>query len=636
MNYSISELKTNNNHLDIFKAKINIEAKLNSKNEYKKWLYWKDLPQVTENETEDLKNYIYGLRNTSTIRDIDFDYNKYLRLQTANLLTSDFFPNTLTYGRGGIGHYTYEVINPITDQADEKIFFGDRTILEFRSVGAFQVLKGQLDNNGSTAKISTIKITQIEYKTLKKKFYEAGMLAQMLIGCPGTNSVINGYLKPIIGEMGWAGVKQNDAERYIKIFLKTIDREDREKETINSLKSYYKNEKFSKLKTKEGLVHDSCLWSNTEILHFQNNLKKIVGKKEKKLSKITTGEEVWSTEAVEVNQIIDRYFCEGLTIVAGRPKGGKSWLMLNASLAVENDLKFLGEKVKQTRCLYYALEDNSNRLKRRWGSLGLKDQDRKPDIIYLKDLQNKLGDGLEDEIETYIKESGYKLIVIDTYAKAKSSKINLKVQYDVDTKSLSGLQELGLRYGVAIVVIHHTRKPDRRDGESDEFDAISGTSGIQGVADTLIVLTSKRKSKDVTKLFLTSRDLEPLEKEIKLDSSFWWEVIGNVGDDNTAKQTVLQDHIIEAVKWWTVKPISNSTAKLFEEDAIKKIPKNENIIQACSPKQICEYFVLAQTLNIHNEPYKESTIKKETQRMRDKYNLLQSGVDPHTYRLQSF
>ena len=81
---------------------------------------------------------------------------------------------------------------------------------------------------------------------------------------------------------------------------------------------------------------------------------------------------------------------------------------------------------------------------------------------------------------------------------------------------------------------------------------------------------------------------------------------------------------------------SNSTAKLFEEDAIKKIPKNENIIQACSPKQICEYFVLAQTLNIHNEPYKESTIKKETQRMRDKYNLLQSGVDPHTYRLQSF
>ena len=177
---------------------------------------------------------------------------------------------------------------------------------------------------------------------------------------------------------------------------------------------------------------------------------------------------------------------------------------------------------------------------------------------------------------------------------------------------------------------------EARMRESDEFDAISGTSGIQGVADTLIVLTSKRKSKDVTKLFLTSRDLEPLEKEIKLDSSFWWEVIGNVGDDNTAKQTVLQDHIIEAVKWWTVKPISNSTAKLFEEDAIKKIPKNENIIQACSPKQICEYFVLAQTLNIHNEPYKESTIKKETQRMRDKYNLLQSGVDPHTYRLQSF
>ena len=488
---------------------------------------------------------------------------------------------------------------------------------------------------------------QVPYDPRGKKYTEQQFKARLRF-----NSIP--YIASVIGLE--TGKNRYDALLYSCVLLHQYGKYKDEycDEIIESFGTKFDDKKkIEKLKggefKKYSLKHETIEKKIAELIGYKDfkfEKQNIEIKKEEKfkLSKITTGEEVWSTEDKPVNQIIDGYFCEGLTVVAGRPKGGKSWLMLNASLSVESELQFLGQAVQKSRCLYYALEDNNARMKRRWKALGMKQSDPKPDVIYLKDLENKLGEGLEKEIEIRIQQSGYKLVVIDTFAKAKSEKINLKTQYDVDTKSLTGLQEVGLKYGVAIVVVHHTRKPDRNNQEQDEFDAISGTSGIQGVADTLIVLTSKRKKEGTSKLFLVSRDLEPLEKEVSQNADFWWEVIGEASEDNAGKNTLLQNYILEAVKWWTKKPVEWKPAPLdgehhrpnLEEDAIKKIPKNDNVIEACTPKQICEYFVIAKIKNIRGEDYKVPTIKKETQRMRDVYSLLDMGKDPHTYRLPVF
>ncbi len=54
------------------------------------------------------------------------------------------------------------------------------------------------------------------------------------------------------------------------------------------------------------------------------------------------------------------------------------------------------------------------------------------------------------------------------------------------TQRIKGLQSLAMEYGVAIVVVHHTRKGSG-DG-ADAFEKVSGTLGLSGAADTTLVL----------------------------------------------------------------------------------------------------------------------------------------------------
>src|SRR3954453_8545976 len=64
---------------------------------------------------------------------------------------------------------------------------------------------------------------------------------------------------------------------------------------------------------------------------------------------------------------------KGLTILAGRPKLGKSWLMLNIMLAATTGTKALGAfDCEQGDALLLSLEDNFGRLKSRFKLLGAK------------------------------------------------------------------------------------------------------------------------------------------------------------------------------------------------------------------------------------------------------------------------
>jgi len=56
---------------------------------------------------------------------------------------------------------------------------------------------------------------------------------------------------------------------------------------------------------------------------------------------------------------------EGLTVFAGKPKLGKSWLMLQTAFAVSTGGYILDQKVAQGDVLYCALEDSERRLQAR-------------------------------------------------------------------------------------------------------------------------------------------------------------------------------------------------------------------------------------------------------------------------------
>src|SRR5689334_12578773 len=71
-------------------------------------------------------------------------------------------------------------------------------------------------------------------------------------------------------------------------------------------------------------------------------------------------------EFAPIRYIVPAYIAEGCTLLAGRPKLGKSWLMLEIGLAVSRGGTCLGGiACDQGDVIFLALEDNERRLQRR-------------------------------------------------------------------------------------------------------------------------------------------------------------------------------------------------------------------------------------------------------------------------------
>ena len=79
-----------------------------------------------------------------------------------------------------------------------------------------------------------------------------------------------------------------------------------------------------------------------------------------------TAAELQEVELPKLRPVINRILCAGLMILAGKPKIGKSWLVLAIAIAISTGSKVFGHfKVTTGDVLYIALEDGSRRLKDR-------------------------------------------------------------------------------------------------------------------------------------------------------------------------------------------------------------------------------------------------------------------------------
>lgn len=85
---------------------------------------------------------------------------------------------------------------------------------------------------------------------------------------------------------------------------------------------------------------------------------------EKKIFAISA-KELQDTNIPELNSIVENMLYEGLAILAGAPKCGKSWFSLQLGLDVSQGKEFLGFQTTKGDVLYLALEDSYRRLKDR-------------------------------------------------------------------------------------------------------------------------------------------------------------------------------------------------------------------------------------------------------------------------------
>lgn len=214
---------------------------------------------------------------------------------------------------------------------------------------------------------------------------------------------------------------------------------------------------------------------------------------------------------------------EGETVLAAPPKTGKSWLMLDMCIKVAKGEKFLSFDTSKCGTLYLALEDGDSFEQERLNKV--LDGATAPENFHfvfsnVMPMQTgfliqlgKLLDNLPD----------VKVVVIDTLNFVKYRQGKNANAYEVDYQTGTELKAFGEKRHIAIVCVTHTTKMLHQE---DNMADVSGTNGVTGAADSVIVLSKKTRMAADAKIFITGRKVRQSQHDIRFnDNKCVWEYI---------------------------------------------------------------------------------------------------------------
>ena len=207
--------------------------------------------------------------------------------------------------------------------------------------------------------------------------------------------------------------------------------------------------------------------------------------------------------------VIDGLLYPGTYLFAGAPKVGKSFFMGQLAYHVAMGLPLWEYEVHQGTVLYLALEDDYARLQRRLSRMfGVEETNN----LYFATQAKSVSEGLDQQLEGFIREHpDVRLIIIDTLQKVREiggDRYSYASDYEIVTK----LKTFSDRYGICLLVVHHTRKMEAEDS----FDMISGTNGLLGAADGAFIMQKKRRTDNTALLDIVGRDQPDQELTLEL------------------------------------------------------------------------------------------------------------------------
>ena len=248
--------------------------------------------------------------------------------------------------------------------------------------------------------------------------------------------------------------------------------------------------------------------------------------------KTVDAETLLSTPMSKTMFIVDSLIPQGVNVLSGASKIGKSWLMLWLGLQVSQGLPVWGMKTQQCDVLYLSLEDTHRRIKDRLYNL----TDDAPRNLHFAVMCGLIGNGLEEQITDFLKEyPKTKLVIIDTLQKVRDSNggTGKTGMYGNDYDDISSIKRIADEYSIAIILVHHPRK--LKDGD-DPFNEVSGSTGIIGAADTNFILKRKRSDNTAT-LLVSGRDVEYQELTLQFNDLVW-ELVERKNSDDIHKAEI--------------------------------------------------------------------------------------------------
>jgi hypothetical protein len=188
-------------------------------------------------------------------------------------------------------------------------------------------------------------------------------------------------------------------------------------------------------------------------------------------------------EMIPITYLCEPWAPEGLNLIAGRPKLGKTTLMRQKQAAIAAGVPFWNSPCTQAKCVYLSLEEG-DRLTRAKAEMAAFPREALANIeVFFRwprgadgilQLQRLL-DGRPDICH----------VGIDSLTKIRAPHDARTPAFQADYDAVNGLHEVAkARPGVAIDVIHHTRKMKSEDPVED----ISGTFGLSAAVDSYWVM----------------------------------------------------------------------------------------------------------------------------------------------------
>ena len=113
-----------------------------------------------------------------------------------------------------------------------------------------------------------------------------------------------------------------------------------------------------------------------------------------------------------------------------------------------------------------------------------------------------IGGGLDEQLEKFVREhSDTRLIIVDTLQKVREA-VSDSYSYSSDYEVIGKLKQFADRYGVCVLIVHHTRKQPA----GDSFEMISGTTGLLGCADGALLMQKEKRTDSRATLEVVGRD----------------------------------------------------------------------------------------------------------------------------------
>lgn len=234
------------------------------------------------------------------------------------------------------------------------------------------------------------------------------------------------------------------------------------------------------------------------------------------------GETLLDMDLPKTKFVIKDLLPQGLAIIGGSPKVGKSWLMLDWCVRIAKGEKIWNFPTTQGTTLYVSLEDTTIRLQERLLSV----TDEAPNVFFTT-FSLKIGEGLEEQIKNFIAEHpDTALIMIDTFQMIRNAAN--EISYASDYNEIEVIKKLAEELKITILLVHHLRK----QGDSDPFNMLSGTNGLAGGVDTMFVLDKSKRCSTNATLYCSGRDIEDREIELNFDKdSCTWNFVSDSSDN---------------------------------------------------------------------------------------------------------